>query len=67
MIENGWTEKVKEQKEVIEAQRRDIQILAGALNKIISLLRRSPLNADRMRAIRNAETALEVANDKRNN
>ena len=67
MIENGWTEKVKEQKEVIESQRRDIQILAGALNKIISLLRRSPLNADRMRAIRNAETALEVANDKRNN
>jgi hypothetical protein len=66
MIENGWTEKVKEQKEIIESQRRDIQILAGALNKTISLLRRSPLNADRMRAIRNTETALEVVNDNRN-
>ena len=63
MIENGWTEKIKLQGEIIESQRRDIQVLAGALNKTISLLRRSPLNADRMRAIRNAETALEVANE----
>ncbi len=67
MIENGWTAKVEEQKEVIESQRWDIQILAGALNRTISLLRRSPSNAEKMRAIRNAETALEVANDKRNN
>lgn len=63
MIKNGWTEKIKLQGETIESQRRDIQILAGALNKTISLLRRSPLNAERMRAIRNAETALEVANE----
>ena len=39
---------------------KDVEILACALNAMIRIVRQSPLNADRMRAIRKAERALEV-------